>query len=127
MVLRLALTMTGFLLVACSPTASPSTSIASGFPPVLSIENRGGPTLFVSINGSDVASVGCNEATTLTPGRAGLPELPWTLSIVRRLGTPPVFTGAVTSLPRWYLQIGDTSLGLGSTPPVGPAVTCPPS
>lgn len=127
MVRRLALTLTGLLLIACSPTVSPSPTIPSGFPPVLSVENRGGPTLVVSVNESEVATIECNDASTLTPGQAGLPELPWTLSIVRKQGALPVFTGQITALPQWYLQIGETSLGLGTTPPIGPAVTCPPS
>jgi hypothetical protein len=125
-VTRLVLAVTVLLLTACSPAASQSQSTTSGFPPVLSIENRGGPRLYVSVNGSDVATVGCNEVSTIAPGRAGVPDLPWTLSIVRELGTPPIFTGEITALPRWYLQVGETSLGVGSTPPIGPAVTCPP-
>lgn len=101
--------------------------LGSGWPPVLSLENRGGPTLVVQVNGAEVATIECNDTSTLTPGKGGMPQLPWALTIVRQLDAAPVFAGQITTLPQWYLQIGGTSLGLGSTPPIGPAVTCPPS
>jgi hypothetical protein len=100
---------------------------SSGWPPVLSLENRGGPTLVIGINGSEVAKVECNDTSTLTPGEGAVPQLPWALTIVRQTDAAPVFAGQITALPQWYLQIGGTSLGLGSTPPIGPAVSCPPS
>lgn len=100
---------------------------SSGFPPVLSLENRGGPTLVIQVNGSEVATIECNDTSTLAPGNSGMPGLPWALAIVRQADAAPVFAGQITTLPQWYLQIGETSLGLGQTPPIGPAVTCPPS
>ena len=115
------------IVAACSPTVSPSPTSSAGFPAVLSVESRGGPTLVVAVNGSEVARVECNDTATLVPGEAGLPPLPWTVSIARELDAVTVFSGQVTALPQWYLQIGDSALGIGSTPPIGPAVTCPPS
>lgn len=122
--MRLAFTIVGFIVLACSPTVSPSPT-NPGLPRVLSLENRGGPTLVVNINGSEAATIKCGGGTTLTPG-GGLPQLPWSLSIVRQADATPVFAGEITDLPQWYLQIGETSMGLGSSPPIGPATTCPP-
>lgn len=124
--MRLAFTIVGLIALACSPTVSPSPTISSGLPPVLSLENRGGPTLVVRVNGSEAATIECGQGTTLSPGAGGLPQLPWTLSILRQGTADPVFAEQITALPQWYLQIGETSMGLGSTPPSGPAVTCPP-
>jgi hypothetical protein len=122
--MRLAFAIVGLVALACSPTVSPSHT-PSGLPQVLSLENRGGPTLVVNINGSEAATIECGGGTTLTPG-GGRPQLPWSLSIARRADAAAVYAGVITDLPQWYLQIGETSMGLGSTPPLGPAVTCPP-
>jgi len=123
--MRLAFAIVGLVVLACSPVVSPSPTL-SGLPRVLSLENRGGPTLVVRVNGSEAATIKCAGGTTLSPGAGGLPQLPWSLSIVRQADATPVYAGEITDLPQWYLQIGETSMGLGSTPPLGPAVSCPP-
>ena len=82
----------------------------------------------MSINGKDVASVGCNVgASPLAPGTADVPALPWHLMVVRQRDRRVVYTAEVTQLPEWLVQIGE-DVGMGSTPVAGPpGPTCPPS
>ena len=119
-------TVASALLAACSPISSPSPTTESGFPAVLNVESRGGPTLVVTVNGDEVARVECNRIATITPEQSGVPPLPWTITISREQDGVVVYSGKVNVLPQWYLQIGDAPGGLGSTMPLGPMVTCPP-
>ncbi|HEX8026195.1 MAG TPA: hypothetical protein VF484_08320 [Candidatus Limnocylindrales bacterium] len=92
----------------------------------LNLENRGGPVYVVRIAGSDVVEVPCDSSKILTPGQPGVPQLPWSISIVRKRDGAVLFAGDVGALPRWFIEIGDTPLGLGDTPVAGPAgPTCP--
>jgi len=110
-------------LAGCSvfaPTDGPTS------PAVLYFENRGGPTLNVRINGADAINVPCNGYPTLIPSEAGLPPLPWTVSVARTRDGSVVYSGLVATLPAWFVQIGDSVLGLNFTPVSGPAgPTCP--
>ena len=101
---------------------------APAFPPVLNIENRGGPEFVVTINGKAVANVGCNVgATPLAPGNAGVPPLPWALTVTRQRDGAVVLSATLTQLPQWLFQMGD-DIGLGSTAVAGPpGPSCPPS
>lgn len=107
-----------FTVLGC--TLFPATE-TTGFPPVLSVENRGGPDLIVEVNGAIAATLACDSGAEVVPGQAGVAGLPWTLTIKRRVGGMVLFAGPVTQLPRWFVQIGETSLGLGSKPVAGPA------
>ena len=110
------------LLAGCS--TQPNTA----FPPVLNIENRGGPEFVVSINGTEVTRVACDVgAAPLTPGQAGVPLLPWDLSVTRPADGKVILTARVTELPRWLFQMGD-GIGLGTVAVAGPpGPSCPPS
>lgn len=110
-------------LAGCSRAGSPSPVAVPqpGVQDVLSVENRGGPALSVRVNGVEVLQLPCDDSRTIEPGVNGLPPLPWTVTVARRTGDVIVATQAISTLPQWYLQIGDTSLGFGRTPPSGPA------
>lgn len=112
------------VLAGCS-TATASTPV---YPLELNLENRGGPSFVVNINGADVATVGCNVgASPLAPGVAGVPALPWHLTVTRQRDGRVVDTVDITRLPQWLVQIGE-DIGMGSTPVAGPpGPTCPPS
>ncbi len=106
-----------FALASCSliaPSAGPTSPVALYF------ENRGGPTLNVTINGIDAVAVPCDGYPTLIPGEAGTPPLPWAVSVKRSRDGVVVYSGLVARLPAWFVQIGDTVLGLGFTPVSGP-------
>jgi hypothetical protein len=93
----------------------------------LSLENRGGPAFTVRIGDVQVATLRCDSAELLRPGEDGLPELPWDLSLVRVLGEFPLLREQVAVLPRWYVQLGDESLGLSDQVVLGPIPPpCPP-
>jgi hypothetical protein len=111
--LALAFTVFGCTLLPAAET--------TGFPPVLNVENRGGPDLIVEVNGAVAATVPCESAAEVVPGQLGVAGLPWNLKIKRRAGDVLLFAGEVTELPKWFVQIGQTSLGLGSKPVAGPA------
>jgi hypothetical protein len=115
------------VLAGCSALPAPTATTNFGFPPVLNLENRGGPGFVVNINGSDVAHIACNVgANPLTPGEDGVPALPWTVSVTRLRDAKVVLAADVTQLPQWLVQIGE-SIGMGSTPVSGPAgPSCPP-
>jgi hypothetical protein len=119
----LAWTCVLFALASCSligPSTGPTSPIA------LYVENRGGPALDVTINDIDTVAVPCEGYPTLIPGEAGIPPLPWAVSVTRSRDGVVVYSGLVSSLPAWFVQIGDTVLGLGFTPVSGPAgPTCP--
>lgn len=112
-----------FALASCSliaPSAGPTSPVALYF------ENRGGPALDVTINGIATVAVACDGYPTLIPGVAGTPPLPWAVSVTRSRDAVVVYSGLVARLPAWFVQIGDTVLGLGFTPVSGPAgPTCP--
>ena len=80
----------------------------------------------MAINGKDAVAVPCDGYPTLTPGDRGMPPLPWAVSVTRSRDRVVVYSGLVASLPAWFVQIGDTVLGLGFTPVLGPAgPSCP--
>jgi hypothetical protein len=110
-------------VAACSllaPSADPTSPVALYF------ENRGGPALEVTVNGIDVVAVPCDGGATLIPGEGGIPALPWAMAVRRSRGDVVVFSGVVERLPGWFVQVGDTVLGLGFTPVGGPAgPSCP--
>jgi hypothetical protein len=108
------------LIAACRPAPSPiSPSPASGL--VLSIDNRGGPDLVVQVNGTQIATVGCGKGAGIRAGVDGLPGIPWDLTVVRADNGTTLWSGEVTSLPGWYVQIGDTGSGVSYQPISGPA------
>jgi hypothetical protein len=121
----LALAITSWLLVSCALVATPAQTI-SAFPPVLNLENRGGPTFVVSVGGVEVARVRCNEgAAPVVAGQDGVADLPWALSVVRLGDGQVVLRSNVTELPMWLVQIGD-EIGIGSVAVAGPpGPTCP--
>ena len=113
------------LLAACSSLPTPTQ--APAFPPVLSVENRGGPAIVVRVDGVEVATVACDSGTMLTPGVGGVPPLPWAMTVIRQRDNAVVLTAQVSDLPKWLVQIG-TDVGLGSVPVAGPpGPSCPPS
>jgi len=111
------------IVAGCSLFGSPSPVGVPepGTQAVLSVENRGGPELSIRVNGVEVLQLPCNDARIIEPGVNGLPPLPWTVTVARRKGDVIIATQPISRLPQWYLQIGDTSLGFGETPPQGPA------
>ena len=129
-------TLLAFALVsACTATPSPPPTAPqtsapiqtdlNGRPSVLYVENRGGPAFVVRINGTDALSVACNTYPSLAPGEGGVAALPWDVSFVR--DGVVVYSAHVSRLPAWYVQIGDTLLGLGYDPVLGPpGPSCPP-
>jgi hypothetical protein len=127
---RFLLTATGafvFAVAACSSVSTPSPSPAVTGPVGLYVENRGGPALSVAINGTKVAAVACNTTSLLVPSENGVPPLPWDVSVTTGPTAVVVYSGRLTSVPAWFLQIGGTVLGIGTTPPIGPSgPTCPP-
>jgi len=117
-----------FLIVGCSITPSPSPTDESAFPPVLTVDNRGGPAFTVLIGGVEVARVSCDAGASISPGQAGVPDLPWDLSVVRVRDGTVVLEAHVVALPRWFTQIGDDTGGGGlSTVAVAgpPGPSCP--
>jgi hypothetical protein len=115
---QLAATALAFSVLGC--TLWPATE-TTGFPPVLNVENRGGPDLIVDVNGAIAATLACDSGAEVVPGELGVAGLPWNLTIKRRVGNVILLAGHVTELPKWFVQIGETSLGLGSKPVAGPA------
>lgn len=116
------------LAAGCSNTTP---GITTG-PPVLNVENRGGPSFRILIDGVVVATVGCVDGgggATLVPGQGGVPKLPWDLSVVRVRDGKVELTEHVDALPRWLFQLGgDFGPSLGTEPVAGPpGPTCPPS
>lgn len=114
-------------LAACSPSVQ-SSATSAAFPSALSFENRGGPAFMVEIGTALMTTVACNSGTTLTPGQAGVPELPWDLKIIRVRDGSVLADLRVTELPRWFTQIGgDPENGLSAFPVSGPpGPSCPP-
>ena len=112
------------VLAGCATLPTPRPA----FPAELNLENRGGPGFVVNLNGTDVAIVGCNVGVSpLAPGTAGVPALPWRMTVTRQRDGRVVYTGVVTQLPQWLVQIGE-DIGMGSTAVAGPpGPTCPPS
>jgi hypothetical protein len=118
-----------FALAACSPMVQSPTP-AAAFPAALSFENRGGPAFTVQIGAAVIATVACNSGTTLTPGQAGVPVLPWDLKVIRVRDGNVLVDLRVTELPRWFVQIGGDAGGggLSAFPVAGPAgPSCPPA
>jgi hypothetical protein len=115
-------------LAGCSPIAMSSPSVTVTMSVALQFENRGGPDLEVSVNGHQILAIPCNSAPTLVPGVNGVPQLPWDVSVSTASGGVVVYTARITTLPAWFLQIGNDVLGIGTSPPSGPAgPTCPPT
>jgi hypothetical protein len=110
-------------LASCSllgPTTEPTSIVA------LFVENRGGPAFDVIVNGVSVA-VPCDAYPALIPGENGLPALPWTVEVRRTADGRVLSSDLVARLPAWYVQIGDTALGMNFTAVLGPAgPSCPP-
>ncbi|MEO7666716.1 MAG: hypothetical protein ABIU97_06745 [Dehalococcoidia bacterium] len=110
----------------CSLAPSPA-----ALPPVLYVENRGGPAFVVRIAGEDGDGVtmACDSGTALTPGQRGVPILPWDLTVTQVQDGAVLLATQVTSLPRWLVLIGGDDLGGLSTVAVAgpPGPTCPPS
>jgi hypothetical protein len=117
------------LLVGACGTTVPATTTNPAFPPVLNVQNRGGPAFVVRINDRDVTTVACGSGATLTPAQGGVPELPWTLAVVRMRDGNVVLMASVMELPRWLVQIGDATVGALATVAVAgpPGPSCPPS
>lgn len=91
-------------------------------------ENRGGPAFVISINEQVVGTVACNHGTQLVSGDAGIPDLPWDVSLKRAPDGPSFLTQHVEHLPLYFTQIGDEPESEFSTFPVAgpPGPTCPP-
>ncbi|HEX5015148.1 MAG TPA: hypothetical protein VFV72_13440 [Candidatus Limnocylindrales bacterium] len=98
------------LWVACAPRASG----------LLHVENRGGPDLVFMINGAFPVGVPCDGGAEITTNQAGIPLLPWHLEVRRARDAAIVLTEDVSELPRWFVQIGDETLGLSASPIEGP-------
>lgn len=120
--MRRLLALALLVLAGCSAVATPS------FPPELNLVNRGGPAFVLSINGTDVATVRCNVGVqALAPGVAGVPALPWHLTVTRQRDGRVIYTADVTQLPLWLVQIGE-DFGTGTAPVSGPpGPKCPPT
>ena len=126
----MALLIAAVSVAGCSLIGGPSTVVLStvGQPVALSVENRGGPTLSVRIDGAEVLQLPCNDTREISPGVDGIPQLPWVVTVARLRDDVVVSTEQISVLPQWYLQIGDSALGFGRTPPLGPAgPTCGPA
>jgi hypothetical protein len=115
-----------FVLLALASCSLIGPSVGPTSPLALYFENRGGPALNVTINGTAAVAVPCDGYPTLSPGERGLPPLPWAVSVTRSRDGVVVYSGLVSSLPAWFVQIGDNVLGLGFSPVEGPAgPSCP--
>ena len=111
-----------------APSFLPASPTESGWPTVLYLENRGGPPFTVRIDGTDIITVACDSAPTLTPGQDNVPQLPWDLTIVRVGDASTLADVHLNQLPRWFVQIGDEPLGISSNPVSGPpGPGCPPA
>jgi len=111
------------LLGGCGPTSAsilPPSSPGPAFPPVLSIDSRGGPPVIVKAGAVELARVACSSGAVVTPGDTGVPPLPWNLSVVTQGDGTVLLTSTVTELPKWILIIGDHA-DIGSTPVAGPS------
>ncbi len=75
------------------------------------------------VQGAPAVGVPCNGGARLTPGVAGVPDLPWHLVLRRSADGTVVLDEEVTELPRWFVQIGDEVIGgtLNRLPVEGPA------
>lgn len=119
-------TLVASLLAGCSLVASPTPTLVTVTPPaVLTVENRGGPALSIRIDGIEVLQLPCDDTREITPGLDGVPPLPWTVTVARIKGDVFLATQPIANLPEWYLQIGDASMGFGTSPPIGPAPASP--
>ena len=122
--LRLIPVLALLVLYGCSAAPAPDPA----FPPVLNIENRGGPGFVVRINGTDVARAPCTGPGVypLSPGEAGVPALPWAMSVTRQRDGKVILTADVSHLPMWLFQMGD-EIGLNAVAEAGPpGPSCPP-
>lgn len=110
------------LLVGCQ--ALPSSEPA--FPLVLYVDGRGNPPIDLKVGAVQIARFGCGIGTTLKPGNSGIPQLPWSLSVVDVSDGKVLLTSSVNELPRWLTIYGDQA-GIGSVAPAGPpGPTCSP-
>ena len=113
---QLAIAVLCGVLVAC---ASPSATLPA-FPAVLNYDSRGAPRTILEIGTIEVAHVGCNDGGVVTPGKLGVPPLPWDLRLVGEDDGRLLFSSRVTELPQWLVLIGDSPM-ISSTPVAGPA------
>jgi hypothetical protein len=119
---RRLLAFAALVLVSCTPSAQPQGA------EVLYVENRGGPAFVIRLDGAAGLTVDCDANPTLTPGRGGIPDLPWAMEVTRQRDGVVIFSGQVSHLPQWYVQIGDSVLGLNASAVSGPAgPSCPPA
>lgn len=84
---RRLLALAVLVLVSCTPSAQPSGT------PVLYVENRGGPAFVMRLNGAAGLTVDCDAYPTVTPGRGGIPDLPWAMEVTRQHDGLVIFSG----------------------------------
>jgi len=102
------------LFVSCATTPVPTSAA------VLSVENRGGPDLLVKVNDVSVATVPCGGGASIIAGASSVPQLPWDVSVVQANDSVVLWKGPVTTLPGWYVQIGDEATGVSKSAIGGP-------
>ncbi|HMJ80512.1 MAG TPA: hypothetical protein VK592_05670 [Candidatus Dormibacteraeota bacterium] len=109
--------LVGVIAAGCA-APSPPPSIGSG--DALWIDNRGGPTVIIEINGLRAAVVGCDDGAVVRPGSGGLPPLPWTVRVVAQDRPSEVLLAQqLRALPKWIILFGD-SAAVSDSPVLGP-------
>lgn len=115
----LAIALLCSLLPGCATSETPRPSPISPFPPVLTIDSRGAPLVIIEIGTFEAARIACDAGGIVTPGEAGVPQLPWDLRVVKQSDGRVLLSSRVTQLPQWIVMFGE-DVGIGSTPVAGP-------
>ena len=107
------------LALSCTPTGPTPTG-----PQQLQILSKGGPTVRVEVNGTQVVEVQCGGGAAVRPGVDGVPPLPWALKLTDRDSGHVRLDERITELPRWLVIFRD-SVGVSASPISGPVPVCP--
>jgi hypothetical protein len=95
------------VLAGCSIGASPAPPT---IPPTLTVDNRGGPTLSIRVNGEEVVQLACGQTREIAPGIDGIPSLPWTVTVARLSDDSLLETESIADLPEYFVQNSDATL-----------------